>query len=285
MLVERCSKNSSGISFCNCLSTNHNDVPCNQGHTTSIHDLILENSKKIIKNSPDTINGKEWHTQCYAHKKNMEESKMSLVGIMKNKHGIVAFGDEKSTDLVHGIPFKGEPEKVKKVYRGGNFLFVTYGYNTVLFPQSRPLQKFIEDIEPLKYDDYQMFFQALWESLFKTGILFAQQFDFIVGFPDTTVFNGERIGDYAIYSCILNRYQPNFIPESFDDTICTAGEQNFLPRSLEIRGDWSLKEMEMYARKLVETSIFFSEMICKENSVIGGKAVIESFADSTLFSS
>lgn len=275
-------KNSSEMSFCHHLSINHINMLQKQKDTPSIHEFILKNDKKMNKNLTDINNGKEWYTPCYDKNKNMEGPIMSLVGIMKNKHGIVAFGDEKSTDLVHGIPFKGEPENVKKVYRGGNFLFVTYGHNTVSVPQRIPLQKFIEEINPMQYDDWTEFFHVLWNELFQTGSLFHRQFNFIVGFPDTTIYKGERIGDYAIYDCIINRYQPNFLPNSFEDSICTAGEQRFLPKNLEIRGDWSLQEMELFGRKLVETSIFYSEMICKENSVIGGNAVVESFVDDTL---
>ena len=221
-------------------------------------------------------------TVCYNEKKTKGDYSMSLVGIMKNKNGMVAFGDEKSSFMVGSIPYTAKPAKVQKVFQGKDFLFVAHGPNQIPGRPNLNLEDIIKEVGPENYSDYKEFFQRLWERISETNALHYVTYHFIVGYPDRYIFEGKRNGNYGISNCNFDKYQVNYTNSYYQDDVIIAGEERFEPQFIQVRQDWTLEEMKAYCEKLVESSIFFSTMTFKENSVIDGKPVIKTYVDPTL---
>lgn len=211
---------------------------------------------------------------CYDESK--KENVMSLVGIMKNKNGIVAFGEEQSIYQVGGQNYpKG---KVKKVFSGGNFLFVSYGNNEVFLPNEIiPLEEVIQKMRPEKFDCYFTFFEKLHSYLRRKKALDTMEYHFILGTPYEFDYNSKHYQQYLLMDCLLNHTGVDYYSRTHEN-ILIAGCEEFLPRTVFVQEFWTLDKMEQYAKMLVEDSVKYAQLIYGENSPIGGKANITSIS-------
>lgn len=131
---------------------------------------------------------------CYPETKK-EDTKMSFVGIYVCDDGLVAFGDSKSSKQTSlGSFMSNGDNNVKKVFKGHDFLVVTYGLNEIL-EAPYVIARLEKVIEPMirQAHDYKDFLFMLHSHLQEVNE--SDKYTFIFGVKDK---KGYKVVRYAV---------------------------------------------------------------------------------------
>ena len=231
-----------------------------QPNTNSDNPSYFLPSSKITYQTQDTI--------CYTESKK-GGSAMSLVGIMQNQNGIVAFGERKSTVNINGNLYPHG--YTKKVFKGKDFVFVCSGFNEVqTFSGTIPLSDIIVGMHPNEFDGYEAFFQQLYDEIEKLKNNNSSfKASFLIGSKKKFKYRGKEYSQNMITECIFDEY-PNYINYPGYSLRC-LGFLDYMPGNIVVRENWSLDVLKNVAQNIVSSSIFFAEMILEDCSPIGGE--------------
>ena len=238
-------------------------------HPLSADANMAHNSSVLLYNISDSCYAPNSSYLKKASREGMSHN-MSFVGILKNKNGLVAFADRKSSYQIGNIFYPAG--YTTKAYKGHNFLFVTYGQNEVNTTGgiAIPLQKVIEKVNPDIFSDYRNFFENLHQELSRLNAFFhTAQYNFIVGYKHVFQYNDELFDGYALASCVITRNGLQYTASNH--SALYGGDLQFLPQVTDVLPDWSLEEMEDYAAHLVNDSIYYSSKLFGKNASIGGE--------------
>lgn len=163
---------------------------------SSIHNIGTRTpttSQRRIENSVNPMFAST-NSVCYPEIKK-EDIKMSFVGVYVCDDGLVAFGDSKSSkQTLLGSFMSNEDNNVKKVFKGHDFLAVTYGLNEILEAPHviARLEKVIEPMIKQAYD-YKDFLFLLHNHLQEVNE--SDKYTFIFGVKDK---KGYQVVRYAV---------------------------------------------------------------------------------------
>lgn len=199
-----------------------------------------------------------------------EDNKMSIVGMIKTKGGIVAFGDSKSSMLYDDIrmPYTYMPI-TKKVFASSRLIIVTWGSNEYIPDMSgnRPLEAAIDEIIQIS-ESPSDFAQKFKSFLFNKRADKNITYHFYIGWKDSE-------GDYCISEYAISSLRSDLIVLNYNDSFCWAGHDLFIASKIRCNPSWTLEQMCDVAKIFVESAIKLAEAAEGNVAPIGGPVQLE----------
>ena len=210
-------------------------------------------------------------------KAELEDRNMSLVGIMKTKFGVVAFGDSKSSYFYDETRRPSQRvTTVQKVFKKNNLLLVTWGDNEVRLKKGSiiSLSELINAVLT-KLDNPTSFCECFQNKLLQLQADKEQYFNFYIAYKDPE-------GDYCITRQTISKYEIQRSLFTYQYGMYWAGHGGFAATGMPINNEWSISEAKTVATFFVESAIKLAEICEGETAPIGGPVQIETLPHSNL---
>lgn len=198
-----------------------------------------------------------------------EKQGMSLILMMKNRNGLVAIADSKSTIANGQEEEKGR--NPQKLFKGNRYIIGTYGVNHAFVDSVVRIEDTLRELVRSN-PDYCGLVLKEFQQLLRPDC--QVQYNFIVGYRlDSKYFPDNHSYLIEGYSVTANGIQ-----ETFSDRTLSScqyvGMIDLMPRNVPVNGNWTLEEMKGKAELLMNTAIQLGDEFLTYNPV-GGKLQIE----------
>lgn len=198
-----------------------------------------------------------------------EVTVVSYVGVLRSDKGIVGFSDSRCSYQNDGV-CQYIADDVKKVFKGKDFVIVTYGANVVYGEDQKPerLEKVLDRILTGFSGTHRDFFEKLQVTMrahFSSHL--NDQFHFLIGFRDYD-------GLFGTEECRVSRLGVEYSGPSYESGYRTGGYQHFGPKDLIIPFNLSVERMRKLAEVIVDSTERMGNL-CLDYNPVGGKMQIE----------
>ena len=194
---------------------------------------------------------------------------MSLILMMKNRNGLVAIADSKSTITNGQEEEKGR--NPQKLFKGNRYILGTYGVNHAFVDSVVRIEDTLRELVRSN-PDYCGLVLKEFQQLLRPDC--QEQYNFIVGYRLDSKYFPDN------HSYLIEGYSvtTNGIHETFSDRTLSScqyvGMIDLMPRNVSVNGNWTLEEMKWKAELLMNTAIQLGDEFLAYNPV-GGKLQVE----------